>query len=401
MSHSLFSPSGANRYMNCIGSVVVSQGLPEKSNKHADEGTVAHDLGAKQLQGEDTSGIKSIDGVDITDAMRERVDKYVSTVESMSEGAIMTYIEETLDLSEVLDKPGEKGTSDFIALLIKELQVHEYKDGYILVDAKENEQLMLYAAGVIKRFGLAMELDTKVRLVVHQPRRNRISEWVTSVAHILHFAELEVKPQIAKIDRLIADPTLLCDEDFNPSEKTCRWCKYKLEGKCEHLAKFVEKAIKFEFDNLDENAIKMKGAIPEISNERVSHIIKNTSLIKSFLDCVSAHALELLLKGEDIPGYKAIEGKADSKAWMDAKEAEKLLKSMKLKIDEMFKKSLITPTQALALFKKKPRSLKKVNEVISVPGLAYKMVEESHKGDKVVLKDDFEDLDNDDISDLY
>lgn len=57
--------------------------------------------------------------------------------------------------------------------------------------------------------------------------------------------------------------------------------------------------------------------------------------------------------GEAIPGFKMVQGKKGNRAWTDAEEAEKLLKSMRLKTEQMYDLKLISPTKAAALQKKK------------------------------------------------
>lgn len=44
MSHAKLSPSAAERWMTCPGSVVLSEGMPEKTSAFAEEGTQAHAL---------------------------------------------------------------------------------------------------------------------------------------------------------------------------------------------------------------------------------------------------------------------------------------------------------------------------------------------------------------------
>lgn len=50
-AHSKFSASGAERWMNCPGSVALSEGLPDKSSPWAKEGTEAHEVLEKVLSG--------------------------------------------------------------------------------------------------------------------------------------------------------------------------------------------------------------------------------------------------------------------------------------------------------------------------------------------------------------
>src|ERR1700691_5882752 len=42
--HSRYSASGAERYFECPGSVSLSEGLPDTSNKYSREGTLAHEV---------------------------------------------------------------------------------------------------------------------------------------------------------------------------------------------------------------------------------------------------------------------------------------------------------------------------------------------------------------------
>ena len=47
--HAVLSPSGADRWMVCPGSVRLSEGMPDTSSKAADEGTAAHFMAAECL----------------------------------------------------------------------------------------------------------------------------------------------------------------------------------------------------------------------------------------------------------------------------------------------------------------------------------------------------------------
>lgn len=44
MSHAKLSPSAAERWMTCPGSVVLSEGMPQRTSEFAEEGTLAHAL---------------------------------------------------------------------------------------------------------------------------------------------------------------------------------------------------------------------------------------------------------------------------------------------------------------------------------------------------------------------
>ena len=49
--HAILSPSGADRWMQCAASVVVTAGREDEGNEYADEGTAAHHAAAEFLSG--------------------------------------------------------------------------------------------------------------------------------------------------------------------------------------------------------------------------------------------------------------------------------------------------------------------------------------------------------------
>jgi hypothetical protein len=51
MAHATLSPSSAVRWMACPGSVALTAGMPDHGSDHAAEGTVAHEVAQRCLQG--------------------------------------------------------------------------------------------------------------------------------------------------------------------------------------------------------------------------------------------------------------------------------------------------------------------------------------------------------------
>ena len=50
--HAQLSPSSAERWFTCPGSVVLSEGMPSRTSAHAEEGTLAHSIAEAALRGE-------------------------------------------------------------------------------------------------------------------------------------------------------------------------------------------------------------------------------------------------------------------------------------------------------------------------------------------------------------
>ena len=55
--------------------------------------------------------------------------------------------------------------------------------------------------------------------------------------------------------------------------------------------------------------------------------------------------------GRDVPGYKLVAGKRGARQWTDEAQAEQLLKTFRLKQEEMYDFKLISPTSAEKLAK--------------------------------------------------
>ena len=51
MAHAKLSPSSAERWMSCPGSVALNEGKDDKGSSYAAEGTAAHELAEKILRG--------------------------------------------------------------------------------------------------------------------------------------------------------------------------------------------------------------------------------------------------------------------------------------------------------------------------------------------------------------
>lgn len=51
MAHAKLSPSSAERWMSCPGSVALNEGKEDRGSSYAAEGTAAHELAEKILRG--------------------------------------------------------------------------------------------------------------------------------------------------------------------------------------------------------------------------------------------------------------------------------------------------------------------------------------------------------------
>ncbi len=89
------------------------------------------------------------------------------------------------------------------------------------------------------------------------------------------------------------------------------------------------------------------------TNEQLSRMYAVIPLLEGWIKAVDSAVHQKMHAGETIPGFKMVQGKKGNRTWTDAEEAEKLLKSMRLKTEQMYDLKLISPTKAAALQKKK------------------------------------------------
>lgn len=402
--HSIYSPSGAHRWLNCFACIPLSEGIESKSSVHSENGTYAHELAATGIVSNKPvkDCVKYIDKEKFsktelfTSEMIGFVQTYVDTIKSFTNrGVTFKGIEYKVNISNVIGVPGQSGTADYLLyrdeLYNDEIQVHDLKYGMSPVTAKENKQLMLYALGFIDFLSLLYDIpsDIKVRLVIHQPRLYKVDEWVTNLNYLEKFGT-EVKTKVKLIEDIRKEPVIVQDEDFGPGEKTCCWCPIK--GNCESCAKFNLDTISELFesfptaDNLEKTVESEIKNIHELSGERQSIIYGRLGLFTKWMGAFKEQMLIDLQSGKEIPGYKAVLGSSTHRAWRDKKEAEEILKkSVRLKQDEMYRKTLCTPTQALTLVEGKKGKTEKVLS-LSVAGSKRPVIAKSDDKREEVTK---------------
>ena len=216
MAHAKLSPSGAHRWMQCPGSVVLEADYPDEGSSYAREGTVAHELAAGHLNaGWDLSDYvneywhgEEPDGttwkVLITQDMVDHVHDYAKLVREYAEGGVLM-VEQRLGIGHVTGEPEAKGTSDVVIVKGGELIVMDLKFGMgVKVDATDNPQLQLYALGALNEFDGVLQDFHTVTMVIHQPRLNHVSEYSIPVQDLHAFAD-KVRDAAAKVERAVND----------------------------------------------------------------------------------------------------------------------------------------------------------------------------------------------------
>src|SRR6056297_4088030 len=105
-THSIYSASGAHRWMNCTPSAQLEQQFPNETSTYAEEGTAAHDLAEHKLKKALKMRSKKPTSKYQDDEMDEMTDCYVEycleLIEKSKENCqdIQVLIEQRLDFSD-------------------------------------------------------------------------------------------------------------------------------------------------------------------------------------------------------------------------------------------------------------------------------------------------------------
>jgi len=338
-SHSLLSPSSAERWSRCPGSVQLCKDIPNLPNEASALGSAKHELSYWCLMHADPAKTAdselgrpwTADGFagNFTSEDIEHVNAYLQGARAIP-GAVRLF-EQRLDMSALLGVPDTGGTADALIgdLDTRTLNVCDAKFGYGLVEPEDNRQLMLYAAGalhMLDEFGT--DYDT-VRLWIMQPKRGEPRMWETTPAYI--------RAEVAKF-AVLGQAAMLPGAALTPGDKQCQWCPYRARCPARNAAMLAE----FPIEVIDTAA----------SVETIAAILNRADAIESWLRDARAYALQLAMGGTAIPGYKLIEGKRGNRKWSDAALVESLL-GPDLG-DAAYKKSLISPTDLERIAKKNP-----------------------------------------------
>lgn len=369
--HSKFSASGFEAAMLCPGKPVMEAGKPDNSNAYSREGTAAHQvlewclLETKQAAAF-AGRIIEVEGdkIVVSDDMVENVQWAIDQVYDYAAGnAVMAETRVNYADSIGVNEADGWGTSDVIIPRDDELIVIDYKNGRgVVVEAERNPQMMLYGLGALAQCDGIMGDFKRVRLVVLQPRTSRSpSEWDCSVEELRRWAAGEAWQAVGRRQQALEKCNATGDEavdweaDFlNPNEKSCKFCKAK--ATCPALRDTVAQAVFFsspaspeEFENSVEyhDAASMK----DVDADWLAACLAKVDLIEDWCKAIRAETERRMFAGETVPGYKLVQGKKGNRQWSDAKEAEQMLKTFRVKLEDMYDLKLISPTSADKLAK--------------------------------------------------
>ncbi len=213
--HSKFSASGSDRWLNCPGSVALSEKAPpQKESVYALEGTDAHTCLEFIMKNKRPYTAASMLTKQYPTSMVDHALKCYEQIKSLVPQGAELLCETKVELDFV--EPGMFGTVDAaIVELFGVLWVIDYKYGAgRMVSPEGNTQAIYYALGIAHKYNFNF---AKIRLAIAQPR-------VIHKDGFFRTWDMEV-PELMKWTGIFKKGVEACKEP-NPPFNPGRWCYF-------------------------------------------------------------------------------------------------------------------------------------------------------------------------------
>lgn len=312
--HALLSASSAHRWLICTPSARLEEQFPDTTSDYAREGTLAHEIAELKLRKQFTEPMsqstysrrlnKFKKHELFQDEMLKHTDTYLDYLREITIGMdVQPYVavERQIDFSQIV--PEGFGTVDCLIIGGDTLYITDFKYGKgVLVSAEDNPQMKLYALGAYFAYSFLYPIQN-VKLAIVQPRLDSISEWEISAKDLLAWGE-KIKPIAAK--------AFAGEGEFVPGEH-CKFCRVKAQ--CRARAEM--------YTALSDFGMKKP---PLLTNEEVGEVLERAQGLEAWVKALKEYALSACLNGEEIPGWKAVEGRS-TRIYKDIDQAFEYLKS--------------------------------------------------------------------------
>lgn len=375
--HARLGASSAHRWMNCPGTIRMSEGLPAIETDYQFEGTAAHALleygmveagpsvnrmamdDAVRFAGLDAAlrevesvEIERIDGswiewpVDdemiqavelVMQRVKDEVDRYL---EANPKHRVEVEAEKTYSLAALAPPEAMFGTADVTMRFPRRLHVWDLKYGRgVVVEVLDNEQLRMYIVGAIVDAGLNAPPDVWMELLdkdsIAEGGGRDVTALDVGLSLFDDFAITIVQPraphthgpvrtevlthqQIRDFARELlarAKDTQADDAVLVPGEH-CKFCPAK--GYCPALQERAKQIAAVEFGNapIDDHPLIIQRHIDRITVEELGDAATNATVVREWLRGMEARLFKELMAGVKVPGWKLV-AKKGKRQWIE------------------------------------------------------------------------------------
>ena len=336
-AHAVLSASGAEKWLNCPPSARLEESYPDTSSPYAKEGTLAHEIAEFKTRNYFIETLpkrtftSKLNKFKKDELYQNEMDEYTESYLEYIKEVAMKYpskpyiaLEKKIDFSKYV--PDGYGTCDCILIHGNDMHIIDFKYGKgVPVSAENNSQLMLYALGALEAYSMLYQIET-VHLSIFQPRLDNISCFEISAANLLSWTIEEVEPKA----KLAYDGI----GDFKAGEH-CRFCK--AQAQCRAKAESIISVF----------PVKEDPAL--LTDDEIGLILAKAKELVSWSNAVEDYALNAILSGKEIQGWKAVEGRS-VRVFSDA--------------DKAFEKIVESGTPEEMLYERKPLSLSQIEKLL-------------------------------------
>ena len=356
-NHAILSASSANRWLHCPPSALLAAQFPRTSSKYAEAGTLAHSIGELKARKyflepmgpqDYQKRLQTLKESPYYDrAMDGNTDFYLDYLKSLS----MSYasppfvaLEVRVDYSRYV--PEAFGTADCIMIGESRMCVVDYKNGSgVQVEAENNPQMMLYALGALETYSMIYGDTIKdIRLAIVQPNIGEPKAWDATTAYLREWGETVVKPTAALAWEGKGDfcPGDWCDSGFCPAKATCKARAMKLL----ELEPLKDRAPEGQLSDADRELAKEECDVDLtdklLTDAEIGDILTRAQGLSKWVKALEDYALSAILKGRDIPGFKAVLGRSSSQWAGGPDKAFEILKERGVEEAILWKREPVT-----------------------------------------------------------
>ncbi len=352
--HSPLGASGAERWMNCAGSVALLKhmDLPQSDDPdYRKNGSAAHEV-AKVCLEEGGDAWEAIGttyaGVVIDAEIANAVQVYVDECRSLMVDGANVHIEFGIDAPDFHDK--FYGTLDFGVVQGNTLRIRDYKHGEgVVVEAENNPQILYYAYGLLRHYPDVVNVEVGIV----QPRAfhpdGPIRTWECSADYVREWASQTLLPAMLRTE---------FDTDLDAG-KWCRFCPAKLV--CPLQTSLFGAAMTADYK-----------IIPNLNDQSLGRSYQYISAVKSYIKALEEETMRRAMDGRVIPGVKLVLQKANR---VFKPEAENIFKRL-LGEAAYSKPALLSPAQ---MEKAGPEAKELVREYAYTPNNGYTIAPDTDK----------------------